>query len=75
MIVKVGTFVFSLPLSQFDLSSMASAAGTCRLGVDVGGKFTDACALSSNGKIFRAKVPSTRHDQSIGVKSSIDKVR
>ncbi|SMY19128.1 unnamed protein product [Zymoseptoria tritici ST99CH_1A5] len=48
---------------------------TYRLGVDVGGTFTDACAFSPNGKIYRAKVPSTPHDQSIGVKNSIDKVR
>lgn len=45
------------------------------LGVDVGGTFTDACAFSPNGRIFRAKVPSTPHDQSIGVKDSIDKIR
>ncbi|KAF2773776.1 hypothetical protein EJ03DRAFT_304285 [Teratosphaeria nubilosa] len=46
-----------------------------RLGVDVGGTFTDACAFSPNGRVFRAKVPSTPHDQSIGVKNSIDKIR
>jgi 5-oxoprolinase (ATP-hydrolysing) len=53
----------------------ATIADTYRLGVDVGGTFTDACAFSPNGRIFRAKVPSTPHDQSIGVKNSIDKVR
>lgn len=46
-----------------------------RLGVDVGGTFTDSCAFAPNGKIYRAKVPSTPHDQSIGVKNAIDKVR
>ena len=45
------------------------------LGCDVGGTFTDACAFSPNGRIFRAKVPSTPQDQSIGVKDSIEKVR
>lgn len=45
------------------------------LGCDVGGTFTDACAFSPNGRIYRAKVPSTPADQSIGVKSSIDKIR
>ncbi|KAF2163831.1 hypothetical protein M409DRAFT_68373 [Zasmidium cellare ATCC 36951] len=54
---------------------MAGKHNTYRLGVDVGGTFTDACAFSPNGKIYRAKVPSTPHDQSIGVKNSIDKVR
>ncbi|EMC92489.1 hypothetical protein BAUCODRAFT_38559 [Baudoinia panamericana UAMH 10762] len=52
-----------------------SITDTYRLGVDVGGTFTDACAFSPNGRIFRAKVPSTPQDQSIGVKNSIDKVR
>lgn len=46
-----------------------------RLGIDVGGTFTDACAFSPNGKVFRAKVPSTPHDQSIGVKNAIDRIR
>lgn len=56
---------------------MASPASveTYRLGVDVGGTFTDACAFSPKGRIFRAKVPSTPQDQSIGVKDSIDKIR
>ncbi|KAK4977971.1 hypothetical protein LTR42_002346 [Elasticomyces elasticus] len=35
----------------------------------------DACAFSPRGRIFRAKVPSTPQDQSIGVKNSIDKIR
>ncbi|KAI5358259.1 Putative hydantoinase A/oxoprolinase, hydantoinase B/oxoprolinase, hydantoinase/oxoprolinase [Septoria linicola] len=54
---------------------MSSSPDTYRLGVDVGGTFTDACAFSPHGKIYRAKVPSTPHDQSVGVKNSIDKVR
>ncbi|KAK3616573.1 hypothetical protein LTR56_025873 [Elasticomyces elasticus] len=54
---------------------MSSSTDTYRLGVDVGGTFTDACAFSPKGRIFRAKVPSTPHDQSIGVKNSIDKIR
>ncbi|KAK5114575.1 hypothetical protein LTR85_010152 [Meristemomyces frigidus] len=54
---------------------MAFSTGHYHLGVDVGGTFTDACAFSPNGRIFRAKVPSTPQDQSIGVKNSIDKVR
>ncbi|EME45976.1 hypothetical protein DOTSEDRAFT_86653 [Dothistroma septosporum NZE10] len=52
-----------------------SIADDYRLGVDVGGTFTDACVFSPKGKIYRAKVPSTPQDQSIGVKNSIDKVR
>jgi N-methylhydantoinase A len=30
-----------------------------RVGVDVGGTFTDLVAISENGEVFRAKVPST----------------
>ncbi|KAG5291467.1 5-oxoprolinase [Histoplasma ohiense] len=46
-----------------------------RLGVDVGGTFTDVCVFTPNGETVRAKVPSTVHDQSIGVKDGIAKVR
>lgn len=57
------------------MAETASTSKDYHLGVDVGGTFTDACAFSPNGRIFRAKVPSTPHDQSIGVKDSIDKIR
>ena len=54
---------------------MGSTTETYRLGCDVGGTFTDACAFSPKGRIFRAKVPSTPQDQSVGVKDSIEKIR
>lgn len=57
------------------MSSAVSNADVYHLGCDVGGTFTDACAFSPKGKIFRAKVPSTPHDQSVGVKNSIEKIR
>jgi N-methylhydantoinase A len=41
-----------------------------RLGVDVGGTFTDLVALSDRG-VTTSKVPSTPRDQSIGVMNSI----
>jgi N-methylhydantoinase A len=41
-----------------------------RLGVDVGGTFTDLVALSE-GELVTAKVPSTPRDQSIGVMNAI----
>ncbi|HEV2093808.1 MAG TPA: hydantoinase/oxoprolinase family protein [Rubrobacter sp.] len=42
-----------------------------RLGVDVGGTFTDLVALSE-GNLVTAKVPSTPRDQSEGVMSAIE---
>jgi 5-oxoprolinase (ATP-hydrolysing) len=39
------------------------------------GTFTDICVISKDGEIFRAKVPSTPRDQSIGVKNGLAKVR
>src|SRR3712207_1671910 len=42
-----------------------------RLGVDVGGTFTDLVALSV-GHLVTAKVPSTPQDQSAGVMNSIE---
>jgi N-methylhydantoinase A len=49
---------------------MPPNAGT-RLGVDVGGTFTDLVALSE-GRLVTAKVPSTPRDQSEGVMNAID---
>ncbi|MDP8950241.1 MAG: hydantoinase/oxoprolinase family protein, partial [Actinomycetota bacterium] len=43
-----------------------------RLGVDVGGTFTDLVALSSDGTLATAKVPSTPEDQSRGVMNAIE---
>ncbi|KAA1422961.1 hydantoinase/oxoprolinase family protein [Mumia zhuanghuii] len=41
---------------------------TYRLGVDVGGTFTDILLVDeSSGETYRAKTPSTPHDQSVGV--------
>ncbi|MGB3772338.1 MAG: hydantoinase/oxoprolinase family protein [Rhodococcus sp. (in: high G+C Gram-positive bacteria)] len=46
-----------------------------RLGVDVGGTFTDVLLLEeTTGSTFRAKTPSTPADQSVGVLNGIAKV-
>src|SRR5690349_13810484 len=46
-----------------------------RLGVDVGGTFTDLLLIDeSTGETFRAKVPSTPSDQSVGVLAGIEKI-
>jgi len=42
-----------------------------RLGVDVGGTFTDLVALFPEGTLVTAKVPSTPHDQSAGVMNAL----
>ena len=48
---------------------------TYRLGVDVGGTFTDLLLIDEvNGETYRAKVPSTPEDSSIGVLAGIEKV-
>ncbi len=47
------------------------ASDTVRLGVDVGGTFTDLVALSQ-GSLVTAKVPSTPRDQSRGVMDAVD---
>ncbi|PLB49707.1 putative hydantoin utilization protein A [Aspergillus steynii IBT 23096] len=54
---------------------MPPATNTYRLGADVGGTFTDVCALTPNGYITRTKVPTTPHDQSIGIQNGIRKIR
>ncbi len=46
-----------------------------RLGVDVGGTFTDVLLIDEqSSQIFTAKVPSTPHDSSVGVLNGIRKV-
>ncbi len=46
-----------------------------RLGVDVGGTFTDLLLVDeSSGKTFTAKVPSTPDDSSIGVLNGIERI-
>lgn len=48
---------------------------TYRLGVDVGGTFTDLFLVNeASGAVFTAKVPSTPADQSIGVLHGIERV-
>ncbi|WHH56859.1 hydantoinase/oxoprolinase family protein [Petroclostridium sp. X23] len=42
-----------------------------KLGVDVGGTFTDVVGISEEGKVYFAKMPSTPQDQSIGVLNGI----
>ncbi|WP_299571102.1 hydantoinase/oxoprolinase family protein [uncultured Williamsia sp.] len=46
-----------------------------RLGVDVGGTFTDVLLLEeTSGSTYRAKTPSTPADQSVGVLNGVGKV-
>jgi len=52
-----------------------AGAGGLRLGVDVGGTFTDLLLLDERqGRTFTAKVPSTPQDSSIGVLNGIEKI-
>ncbi len=57
------------------MTSNQSGTGAWHLGCDVGGTFTDCMAMGPDGRILRAKVPSTPQDQSIGVQNSIEKIR
>ena len=46
-----------------------------RLGVDVGGTFTDLLLISEEtGETFTAKVPSTPEDSSIGVLNGVARI-
>ncbi|KAH8723822.1 Hydantoinase/oxoprolinase-domain-containing protein [Phaeosphaeriaceae sp. PMI808] len=46
-----------------------------RLGVDVGGTFTDICVITPDGDAVRAKVPTNTTDQSIGVYEGVVQAR
>ncbi|WP_137121197.1 hydantoinase/oxoprolinase family protein [Segeticoccus rhizosphaerae] len=48
---------------------------SCRLGVDVGGTFTDLLLINEDtGETFREKTPSTPEDQSVGVLRGVKRV-
>ncbi|MBV8929767.1 MAG: hydantoinase/oxoprolinase family protein, partial [Mycobacteriaceae bacterium] len=50
-------------------------AGGYRLGVDVGGTFTDLLLIEeATGRTFSAKVPSTPKDSSVGVLNGVARV-
>ena len=47
-------------------------AVTFRAGADIGGTFTDLVLLSSQGRLFKRKVPSTPEDYSRGISQGLD---
>ena len=52
--------------------AVAPGAAHAIVGVDVGGTFTDLFWLSGDGEVRTAKVPSSRPDQSVGIRAGID---
>ena len=50
----------------------AAQPGTCKLGLDTGGTFTDAVLLDASGTVIsHAKSPTTHHDLSIGLRGAV----
>ena len=45
-----------------------------RIGIDVGGTFTDLVAVDAGGRVTIAKAPSTPSDQSLGVMAGLDRL-
>ncbi len=45
-----------------------------RIGIDVGGTFTDLVSVDAQGRVTIAKVPSTPSDQSLGVMDGLDRL-
>ncbi|PWY78010.1 hypothetical protein BO94DRAFT_568013 [Aspergillus sclerotioniger CBS 115572] len=54
---------------------MAAITDEFRLGVDVGGTFTDICVFTPHRGTVRAKVPTTTPSQTIEIRNGIAKVR
>lgn len=48
---------------------------TARLGIDVGGTFTDVVVFDEDGSATVEKVPSTPHDASIGILDGIETIK
>ena len=56
-------------------SSRLKKINSYRIGVDIGGTFTDAILINSNtGEIFTSKVLTTPSDPSIGFISAVEKI-
>jgi N-methylhydantoinase A len=53
-------------------SGSGAAAGEFRIGVDVGGTFTDVVGIAADGTETLAKAASTPHDQSEGVLAGLE---
>lgn len=49
---------------------------TCRykIGVDIGGTFTDVAMFASDGSVYSHKLPSTPEDYSIGIAKGVDEI-
>jgi N-methylhydantoinase A len=45
-----------------------------RIGIDVGGTFTDLVAVDDHGRVTSAKAASTPTDQSIGVMAGLERL-
>src|SRR5258708_30852206 len=52
-------------------SARLTAPGFIRLGIDIGGTFTDLAALDEDGKSWRVKVPTTPSDPSSGALQTV----
>jgi N-methylhydantoinase A len=64
-----------VPARRAQLITGGELAVTYRLGVDVGGTFTDLLLINEDtGETWRAKTPSTPADQSAGVLAGIEKL-
>ena len=46
----------------------------CRIGIDVGGTFTDIVAVSDSGTVTFSKAASTPNDPSIGVMNAVERL-
>ena len=45
-----------------------------RIGIDVGGTFTDLVAVDARGRVTLAKVSTSPADQSVGVMQGLDRL-
>ena len=45
-----------------------------RIGIDIGGTFTDLVCLNAAGRVLRAKVLSTPEDYSLGIATGLEAI-
>ena len=66
--------IITMPQSHSDSNEIKRPVAPWRIGVDVGGTFTDLVLADSGGEVWVAKVPSVPADPSEGVLAAVQRI-
>ena len=65
---------WALPFYRSSMTTLDAPRAPWRLGVDVGGTFTDLVLADAQGRSWVAKVPSVPSDPSRGVLAALERI-